>query len=193
MRSRLGKVREPAGYGQRVQYCRTAPQLEASRCLDHADHGYLEAVHFPDNHRDFRVRDERHVAFREHGFQLHRRQTSRLQIVDERQRNPAVGTHLHGSREVGVLPDDDVEDVFGANAILVERRDGLHRGGRTGLQRLKRTLPRHDGSRPRGECRNACESHNLSSHRGLRGETRSDNATTSRRTRWSNAAIPPTL
>src|SRR5215475_8761776 len=117
-----GEIGEALSERDHLEHGHRTLQLEAAGCLHCAHDGNLPTVHLADHHGHFRCGNEVREPFSDLFAQRRRRQPGGLDVVHERQRYLAVGTHWYGATELRVLPDGDVEDVFGSDL----KRYGAH-------------------------------------------------------------------
>ena len=135
---------------------RYGEHLRLRRLADDADLLARRADEAGDDHghdRIANVLDERlfHVA-----LELGRRLAERVEVVDQRRRDLAVGPHRHDHRQLRIAPDDDVDDV-GA-----DRCDSCSRHRRALRARADRRLSLH--SLPEERDGHGCESAHPASH-----------------------------
>ena len=117
----VGELGEPLRAGDQLEHRGGAVHLVVARHPHGAEHRHLDAVHLADDHRHLRRGDELRQPLRDLLAQLGRREPGRLDVVDERQRDHAVGANRHDATQLGVLPHLDVEHVLGADAEGVAR------------------------------------------------------------------------
>src|SRR5687767_4217271 len=120
-------------------------QLVAPRGFDRADDRHLHTVHFADDDRHFRRRNELRQPIDQLLPKRGRCEAGGLNVVDERQRHFAVGAHRHGAAQLGVLPHGNIEQIFGPDLVVVgvtEDCGFYFRGGRIGNNSWRSGLSR---------------------------------------------------
>src|SRR5579863_4780987 len=89
---------------------------------DHFDLAVEWANEGSDDDRDIRILDVFFEAYFDIACQLRWRLASRHNVLDQRYRYPAIGTHRHATlAEIGITVDEYAKIVAGADHVLIVR------------------------------------------------------------------------
>src|SRR5882724_2618394 len=139
------EIVEPSGERDGVEDRGPALQVVATGLLHLPDHRDLQAVDLTDDDRHLRRGDVLRQPPGQIGLELLGREAGGLHVVEQRQRDHAVGPHWHRAAEPRVVPDGDIEDVLGTHRVPARRnwwrRERMSRPERQHRHYDRRTRP----------------------------------------------------